>query len=132
MSILSKWLGPRSKCDKSLPYTYEARIDILAGQGSESVPESYFADTICGLIDYLDDNGIPPDRVEIFGVYRKEQIPLAVSLCVSADGKWLVRPGVCQAFEDHYQVTKDERYKGHVDRGACSYEDRDRQGSGPY
>lgn len=132
MGIPSKWLGPRSKRDKRLPYTYEARIDALGGQGSEPVPESYFVDTICGLIDCLVDNDIAPDRVELFGVYRKEQIPLEVSLCVDEDGKWLARPGVCQTLEDHYRETLDERYRGHVDSGACAYEDRDRRGSGPY
>ncbi len=132
MGILSRWVGPKSKRDKTLPYTYEGRVDALGGQGSEPVTESYFADTICGLIDYLDANDIPPARVELFGVYRDEQIPLDVDLCADAGGRWLERPGVCQALEDHYRETLDERYRGHVDRGACSYEDRDRQGSGPF
>lgn len=132
MGVLSKWAGPKSKRDRTLPYTYEARVDALGGQGSEPVPESYFADTICGLIDYLDGNDIPPARVELFGVYRQEQIPLDAALCADAEGRWLARPGVCQALENHYRETLDERYRGHVDRGACAYEDRDRQGSGPY
>ncbi len=132
MGILSRWVGPKSKRDKTLPYTYEARVDALAGQGSEPVLESYFADTICGLIDYLDDNDIPPVRVELYGVYRKESIPLDVNLCADDQGRWLERPGVCRSLEKHYRRTMDERYKGHVDQGACSYEDRDRSGKGPY
>ena len=32
MSILTKVLGPKSKRDKSLPYTYEARVTIIEGE----------------------------------------------------------------------------------------------------
>ncbi|MBC8426118.1 hypothetical protein H8E07_18550, partial [bacterium] len=71
MGVLSKWAGPKSKRDRTLPYTYEARVDALGGQGSEPGPESHFADTICGVIDYLGGNDIPPARVELFVVYRQ-------------------------------------------------------------
>ena len=43
MSILEKILGPKSKYDKSLPYTYEARIRIFE-DGTEH--KSYLSDTI--------------------------------------------------------------------------------------
>lgn len=32
MNMLEKFLGPKSKYDKSLPYTYEARIPIFEGE----------------------------------------------------------------------------------------------------
>jgi hypothetical protein len=132
MSILSKLFGPRSKWDATLPYTYEARIDRLGGQGSEPLFEYYFADTICGLIDYLDDQGVGPDQVELFGVYRKERIPLNVHLCVDEHGWWRDRPHICRTLESHYAFTMQARYRGHVEGGGCEFEDRDRQGVGPY
>jgi len=55
MSLLEKILGPKSKYDKSIPYTYEARIRILEGSDEYN---SYFSDTICGLVEYLHRNGV--------------------------------------------------------------------------
>lgn len=46
--------------------------------------------------------------------------------------RWVGRPGVCRALEEHHRKTGDARYKGHVERGACAYEDRDRDGIGPF
>ena len=56
MSIIEKIIGPRSKYDKSLPYTYMARVPVI--EGDEELFSHYFADTICGLIEYLDKNQI--------------------------------------------------------------------------
>ena len=116
----------------SLPYTYEARVDMLAGRGSAPFYEHYFSDTICGLVEYLSDNGIRPAEVRLYGVYRKRQIPLEVELCVDRKGTWLTRPNLCHALEEHYRKTMDSRYLGHVAHGTCSYDDRDRRGLGPF
>jgi hypothetical protein len=35
-------------------------------------------------------------------------------------------------FEEYYKQTVEEQFKGHVELGECSYEDRDCEGSGPY
>ncbi len=132
MGIVRKFLGPRSKYDKSLPYTYEARVDVLSGRGTEPVYDHYFSDTICGLIEYLKDNDIKPSDVQLFGVYQKKEIPLKTTYCTTPDGAWLHRPDICKSLEDHYRNSLEERYKGHIDDGACSFEDRDRKGMGPY
>lgn len=130
MSIRNAFLGPRSKYDKSLPYTYVAKIPAI--EGDEELYNDYFADTICGLIEYLDEHEIEPGDVRLYGCYLKEEIPLDTAYCLSEDGKWLKPPDICHSLEEHYRESMDLAYKGHVEHGDCSYEDRDRAGSGPY
>ena len=54
--IKRKILGPRSKYDDTLPYTYMARVPAI--EGDDELFSYYFADTICGLIEYLYENDI--------------------------------------------------------------------------
>jgi hypothetical protein len=132
MTVVSKLVGPKSKYDKTLPYIYMGKIDVLDGQGIEPVFDFYFADTICGLIEYLDEHNIFPDEVSIAGIYRTKEYVLDNSIFTNKSGEWLQRPQLCKALEAHYKKTKDQWYKGHVDNGECCFEDRDRQGSGPF
>ncbi|MCB2205060.1 hypothetical protein KQI65_09950 [bacterium] len=130
MSIASKLFGPRSKYDRTLPYTYVARVDVV--EGVDDLQNEYFADTICGLIEYLDRNDVLPEDVKIFGVYMEREIELEKKYCLDKEGQWLPRPGICEALEAHYSETLEGQYKGHVANGDCSYDDRERAGSGPY
>lgn len=130
MSIRHSLFGPRSKYDHSLPYTYVARVSVL--DGIDDLTTTWFADTICGLIDYLDANGIQPTDVHLFGLYVDREIPLEVHYCLDEDGRWLERPDICHALEQHYRETLDMRYKGHHEHESCDFEDRDRKGGGPY
>lgn len=130
MDVIRKVLGPLSKYDKTLPYTYMARVPIV--EGDEEIFSYYFADTICGLVEYLDQKNIAPAEVELFGLYLKQEIPLEKEYCIAPSGKWLKRPDICRSLERHYKETLEERYRGHIEIGECSFEDRDRQGSGPY
>jgi len=130
MRIAGKLFGPRSKYDRTLPYTYVARVPAI--EGDASLHNDYFADTICGLIEYLDSNGIPPEEVEIFGLYMDRELLLDKQYCLDENGAWLDRPGICHSLEAHYEETLELQFKGHVEEGCCSYEDRDREGSGPY
>ena len=118
--MFEKILGAKSKYDKSLPYTYEARMLIFEG-GTEY--NSYLADTICGLVEYLHKNDIKPSEVQIFEVYQQQEFPVEVHRYSTAEGRWLFKPDLCRAFEDHYQ--------GHIQADSCSFNDRDRKGSGP-
>jgi len=120
MGLIEKILGPKSKYDRSLPYTYEARIRVL--EGSEEY-NSYFADTICGLVEYLDKNGIKPGEVQIVEIYEGRECLLDAGRFATPDGQWLFRPDLCRAFEDYY--------KGHIRPGSCSFEDRNGEGCGP-
>lgn len=120
MTLFEKILGPISKYDKSIPYTYEARSHILDG-GDEY--NSYFADTICGLVEYLHQRGLRPDEVQVFEVYQDRELQIDVALYTSPDREWLFKPEICHAFEQYY--------KGHIQESSCTFKDRDCRGSGP-
>lgn len=120
MSLFERILGPKSKYDKSIPYTYEARIRIIEGNSDFN---SYFSDTICGLVEYLHRNGIKPEDVQIVEIYQGKELPIDVKLFTTPDRQWLFKPDICRSFE--------ERYKGHIRENSCSFDDRDGTGSGP-
>jgi hypothetical protein len=132
MGIIKKFIGPKSKYDQSIPYTYIAKVPIIEGDNDESMMNYYFSDTICGLVEYLDKNKIEPEEVELFGCYQQKEIPIDKKYCLSENGTWLKRPDICHSLETHYKNTMEEQFKGHVEHGVCSFEDRDREGSGPY
>jgi hypothetical protein len=129
MNMKETLFGPRSKQDASIPYTYIARVQVVAGS---EMHDDYFAETICGLIEHLDANNIEPDEVSIFGLFRDHEIELDIQRCINNEGKWLGRPDICHSLEQHYKETLETQYKGHAEVGECAYEDRDRKGSGPY
>jgi hypothetical protein len=131
MGIVETVLGPRSKRDRGLPYTYEAWVDILKGQGQVPVYDHYFSATICGLIEHLDQLGLRPDEVRLYGVYRGRKTRLLMELLTTAEGHWLKRPELCHELEEYFVRTGDPCYRGHIEIGECSFEDRDRDGSGP-
>lgn len=120
MSLLEKILGPKSKYDNSIPYTYEARIGIIEGSDEYN---SYFSDTICGLVEYLHRNGIKPDEVQIIEVYRERELALDANLFATPDHQWLFKPDICRSFEEHYP--------GHIQEYGCTFNDRDCAGTGP-
>lgn len=129
MGLLKKVLGPLSRYDRSLPYTYVAKY--AAVEGDEDSFLYYFSDTICGLIETLESRGLAPDTVQLFGIYEKEDIPIPTGPCLGPDGRWLNRPDICRSLEEQFEHTRDERYRGHVENGPCSFDDRDRDGEGP-
>lgn len=129
MNIIREILGPKSKYDKSLPYTYLAKVPII--EGDDELFSHYFADTICGLVEYLDERKIIPEEVELYGLYKKNEIKLDKTICTDSMGNWLLRPEICIALENHFEKTKDQLYKGHRELEECSFDDRERQGEGP-
>ena len=50
MSFWRRIFGPRSKYDRRLPYTYEARVTV---SGVDGMSENYQADTLCALLERL-------------------------------------------------------------------------------
>ena len=125
MGIVRKIIGPKSKYDKTIPYTYMAKVPII--EGDDDLAQYYFADTICGLVEYLDEHKIEPAEVEIYGCYQKKEIPLDNDPLLTEDGKWLQRPELCRKLEDYFQKTMDERYRGHEAHSDCSFDDRNRE-----
>ncbi len=120
MGLLGKLLGPKSKYDKSLPYTYEARVRIFE---DDDEFKTYISDTICGLIEHLERSGIGPDDAEIYEICLESETSVPASLFTNADGQWLRKPEICRAFAQHYP--------GHIREDSCSFEDRERGCLGP-
>ena len=125
MGIVRKVLGPLSKYDKSLPYTYMAKVTII--EGDDELANYYFADTICGLVEHLDKNLVKPEEVQLWGCYLKKEISLDNKPLLTEDGEWLQRPELCRKLESYYQKTMDDRYKGHEAHSDCSFDDRSRE-----
>jgi len=130
MNLIKKIMGPRSKYDKSIPYTYMAREPVL--DEADELYNHYFSDTVCGLIEYLDENRIEPETIKLFGLYRKREIELDIKYCIDDKGNWLKRPKICNSLETHYKNSLEFQYKGHAEKTPCMYEDRERDGNGPY
>lgn len=124
MKLIRKFLGPVSKYDASIPYTYFAKVSII--DGNEELFHYYFSDTICRLLEYLDEQEISPTNVSLFGCYRNEEILVEKEYCISAEGKWLKKPDICKSLEARFKQTLEIQYKGHVASGNCSFDDRDK------
>lgn len=120
MHWAEKLIGPQSKYDNTIPYTYEARVSVMEWDDAYN---SYFSDTICGLIDFLRQKNIQPDQVTIYEIYQDHEAAVETCWCLDDHELWLSRPGLCKSLRDHY--------KGHIDDGHCSFQDRNRQAFGP-
>ncbi|MDH5444388.1 MAG: hypothetical protein OEY52_02460 [Gammaproteobacteria bacterium] len=115
MTWAEKQVGPHSKYNKTHPYTYEARVSVLEWDDAYN---SYYSDTICGLIDFLKQKNIRPDQVTIYEVYQDHEEIVDTCLCLDNHDLWLSRPGLCRALKDYY--------KGHIDNDHCRYHNRSR------
>lgn len=121
MNVLRKVLGPKSKYDHRLPYTYEARVAV---SGVPGMTESWVCDTLCGLLDRLAEEKADPEDVTIREVRPEGEFPVLLEHCLGPDGAWLRRPEACRSFETHYA--------GHEKQGRCCYRDRSRAADGPF
>ena len=120
MSWAEKLIGPHSKFDESLPYTYEARVSVMEWDDAYN---SYYSDTICGLIDFLRQKNVSPHQVTIYEIYQDHEDAVETCLCMDDHDLWLARPTLCKSLHNHY--------KGHIDDGHCSFQDRSRVAYGP-
>lgn len=132
MTIMRKFFGPESKYDQSLPFAYYAKVSPV--EDDDNFLEHYFADTICGLIRYLESKEIPSETTRLFGAYSQHKDKeINSQSCINQDGQWLSEREICKSFEDLYKATKKDCYKGCVAIGKCSFDDRNRYiGGGPY
>jgi len=120
MIWVKRLLGPKSKYDNTIPYTYEARVAVL--EWSEAY-NSYYSDTICGLIEYLREKNIRPEQVKLYEIYQDHETRLETSYCIDHHELWLAKPKLCMSLKEHY--------KGHIENGHCSFQDRGRGAIGP-
>lgn len=114
MGLIRKILGARSKYQKELPYTYEARVAVT---DDGEITNSLLSDTICGLVEHLKGDGVDPSGVEIREVYQGREAVIDPGFYTGEDGGWLARPAICESFRVHYP--------GHIDESNCSFSDRD-------
>lgn len=121
MGILRKVLGPASKYDHRLPYTYEARAQVA---GVPGMAEHYVCDTLCGLLERLAAEDVRPADTSLLEIRPEGEFPVLLEHCLDAEGRWLRRPAACRSFEAHYA--------GHERAGRCCYRDRDRTAAGPF
>ena len=120
MSILRRVLGPASKYDHRLPYTYQARV----ASGLPGTTDNYISDTLCGLLERLGDEKVDPANATLLEIRPEGEFPVLIEHCVDANRRWLRRPEACRSFEAHYA--------GHERTGRCCYRDRSRASDGPF
>ncbi len=123
MKLLKKVIGPKSKYDKSIPFAYMAKVYKV--EGEEELCRYFYGDTICRLIQYLDEHNILPSEVNLYGLFRNEEILIEKEACTDKGGKWLLKPDLCRSLENQYNRTLDKIYKGHIEIGECEFEDRE-------
>lgn len=121
MGVVLQALGPESKYDDRLPYTYEAKVAVT---GVPGMTHTFIADTLCGLLERLAEEAVDPAAVRLREIRAQGEVPILVEHCLAADGGWLERPEACRMFE--------RLYAGHERRGRCCYRDRRRDADGPY
>lgn len=121
MNPVRRWLGPKSTYDPTIPCLYEARQPVA------ELPElfhSYQADTVCALVERLDQEGVSPAEVTLWEVYQEREAVIPSHLYATPDHRWLTQQELCLAFE--------AEYPGHIARGTCSFHDREKVGIGPF
>jgi len=123
MSLLRKVVGPKSKYNKDIAYAYLAKVYTV--NQDDRFCRYYYGDTICSLIEYLIENDIAPDEVRMFGMFKGDEVPVDLKCCTSSSGEWLLKPELCRSLEEHYLESFDKIYRGHVEIGECSFEDRE-------
>ena len=74
MSFWRRIFGPRSKYDRRLPYTYEARVTV---SGVDGMSENYQADTLCALLERLAAERGLPGEAGPFAIRPPEEGPIA-------------------------------------------------------
>ena len=99
MSMISRFIGPESKYDNSLPYTYEARVPVIEGDDDYN---SYISDTICGLIQYLQDKNINPDEATLYEIYKEDEKII--------DTKPTIRTNIGPALKISFTESADHSY----------------------
>lgn len=118
MRWIRKLISPNY--DEHLPYSYEARIEVA---GWNDAYQSYFSDTICGLITFLDKENISPDQVSLFEIFHDQKLPIESRICAHSNNIWQSRKELCSSLK--------HTYKGHHENGKCAFHHRESGTRGP-
>ncbi len=100
--------------NNTYPYTYQAVINILGED--DSIKMSYFADTICGLVEFLKKRQEDPGLTEIFEIYQGKQTTIPSQCYLGGDGHWFSRQELCHPMSSRYGEPGSE--------GSCPFRDR--------
>ena len=100
------------------PYTYQAVVNILGGANDE-LQVSYFADTICGLVNRLKKHRENPGSARLYEIYRGRETLIPSWCYIDKDGKWLSRQALCYPMTTRYGEAGREgscpfRYRSHI------------------
>ena len=100
------------------PYTYQAVINILGGSNDE-LRVSYFADTICGLVNHLKKHREDPSSARLFEIYQGRQTLIPSWCYIGGDGKWMTRAQLCHPMTKRYGEPSKEgscpfRFRSHI------------------
>ncbi len=121
MNFLTKMFG--SKYNKTVPYTYQAVIQVVEDDDDDSIRIAYFADRICSLTNFLKKQQIVPDTVTIFETYDGKETVVPKELYMTEDSKWLPKTELCHPMTSRYGEPKDEH--------TCQFRDRTNRVAGP-
>lgn len=113
MKITPTIFSPPSKYDKNIPFAYEARHHIGRDQ---DVTDSYFSDTVCGLIGYLKLVGLKPGHFMIYEIYKDREIRIAPHMYSKDEDRWRIGNELCQSFK--------KIYPDHIGTESCLFADR--------
>lgn len=100
--------------NNTFPYTYQAVVNIL--DEDDSIQVSYFADTICGLITFLNKRRENPGRTRVFEIYRGQETLIPSQCYLRADGCWCSRHELCHPMTSRYGKPGRE--------GSCPFQGR--------
>ncbi|MCK5716464.1 MAG: hypothetical protein KAH77_03165 [Thiomargarita sp.] len=119
MNILPKIFG--SKYDKTIPYTYEAIVNIM--EDDDAIKISYMADKICTLINLLKKRQVDPKTVTMFEIYNGKDTLIPADCYMTEDDKWFPKTKLCRPMTSRYGEAKTDQN--------CQFRDRNNRICGP-
>ncbi|RLA20349.1 MAG: hypothetical protein DRQ61_02205 [Gammaproteobacteria bacterium] len=114
MGFLEKNFG--SKYNRRLPYTFEARINVL--EDDETLQTHLYADSFCALTNRLKKQLQDPKQVEIYEVFHDREGKVPEESYMSDEGRWEPRMKLCSSLCGRYRDPDVEP--------ECEFGDRER------
>jgi hypothetical protein len=93
MKISERIFG--SKYNKSIPYTYHARYQVL--EDSDELTIDWFGDTFCSVCNHLRKSDVQPADVTIYECYSGADVEMPRDSYTDDHGDWLRQVELCHA-----------------------------------